>query len=148
MLAAGCGCPAVPFSNSFSTVTVLWALEGELTPQETTSGRSFTINFSLCPDIQYSIIRHIKPLCNLTGCGANGFLFSNARQAIHPNSERLPQPVHLWAMECPWVNPEGSQLCGGGGLPQTYDKPCRRQQAQYWKNETSLPATVPLQRTQ
>lgn len=38
MLAAGCGCPAVPSSNSSSTATVLSALEGELTRQETISG--------------------------------------------------------------------------------------------------------------
>lgn len=38
MLAAGCGCPAAPSSSSSSTATVLWALDGELTRQETTSG--------------------------------------------------------------------------------------------------------------
>lgn len=38
MPAAGCGCPVVPSSSSSSTATVLSALEGELTPQETTSG--------------------------------------------------------------------------------------------------------------
>ena len=43
MLVAGCGCPAVPFSSSSSTATVLLALEEEQTPQETTSGRLYTL---------------------------------------------------------------------------------------------------------
>lgn len=119
MLAAGCGCPAVPFSNSSSTVTVLWALEGELTPQETTSGRSFTINFSLCHDIQYSIVHHIKPLCNLAGCGANEFFFANAGRRYIPILKDYP---NRYIYE-PWNAPESIQKAANCVVGVDYPKP-------------------------
>lgn len=40
MLEVGCGCPAVPFSNSFSTATALLALVGGQIPMETILGKA------------------------------------------------------------------------------------------------------------
>lgn len=65
MLVAGCGCPAVPSSSSSSTATALSALEGELTHQETTSGRLYTATPTVSPTISLNIILHIKSLQTL-----------------------------------------------------------------------------------
>lgn len=65
---------------------------------------------------------------------------------VHPQVERLSQPLHLRAVERSGIGPEGGQLHRGCGLPQTHDQPRREQPAQHRTHEASLPAALALQR--
>ena len=63
MPVAGCGCPVVHSSNSSSTAIVLSALEGELTHQETTSGRLYVTGTpTVSPSKSLNIVFHTKSL--------------------------------------------------------------------------------------